>query len=102
MNGQTSRALSRRQKGLTVNQGDARTVRATLADPFQIALEEFGSTNFETFLDHLGRKLVHAILSRIAKDVVDRTAAVSRRAMFTNVLDTPIAKLSMGHNINAL
>jgi hypothetical protein len=83
-----------------VNEGDARSVDAALADAVEVPTQELSSANFQTLFDNLGSKLVHTVLRRVADNVVDGTAAVCRSSVFAYMLDTPIAKLTMGNNIN--
>ena len=85
----------------TVNQGNARTIRAPFADTFEITLKELSTSDLEAFLDNLGSKLVHTVFGSIAENVIDSTATVSRCCVFADVLDTPITKLTVGNNVNA-
>jgi hypothetical protein len=85
---------------LTIDQRHTRAVRTTFADPLQVSIQEFSVTNFETLLDNLGGILIHAVLSSEAQDVVDRTTTISGSTVFTNVLNAPVAKLTMGNHIN--
>lgn len=86
---------------LTVNQWDARTVGTSFAYTLEVTLHKLRTANFETLLDDLGCKLVHAILGGIAKNVVDRTASILRRSVFADMLNAPVSELAMSNNINA-
>lgn len=83
-----------------VDEGDAGTTNAALADTVKVASEKLGTPNLEALLNYLGSKLVHAILGGVADDVVDSPAAVSRGAMLADVLDAPIAKLAVGDDVD--
>lgn len=83
-----------------VDQRDPGTVDAAFADAVQVAGKEIGAANLQTLLNNLGGKLVHAVLGSITDHMVDRPAAVCRGTVFANVLNAPVAKLSVGHNIN--
>jgi hypothetical protein len=84
-----------------VDQGNARTVKATLADAVKVTTKEINTANLEAFLDHLGGELIHAILGGIADDMVNCPAAISWGTVLANVLDAPVSKLAMGNNVNA-
>lgn len=86
---------------LTVNQRHAGTIRASLADTIQIAIEEVGVTNFQALLDDLGSELIHAVFSGEADNVIDGASTVRRVAMLTDVLDAPVAKLAMSDDVDA-
>jgi len=90
--------LSRRP---TINQGDARTIRTSFTDTFEIALQEIRTTDLEAFFDDFGSELVHAILRGIAEDVIDSAATVLGNSMLANMLDAPIAELSVCNDVYA-
>lgn len=83
-----------------INKGNARPVNTAFANPIKVAAKKIRAANFQTFLNNLGGELVHAVLSCIPDDVVDGTASVGRGTMLADVLNTPVAKLTMGNNIN--
>lgn len=83
-----------------VNQRNAGAVAASLANSIKISTQELGTTNLETLLHNLGGKLVGAILGGVPDDVVDGPTAVRGGAVFANVLNAPVAKLAMGHNVD--
>jgi hypothetical protein len=80
---------------------DARTVMTTLTDTIKVSSKEVGAPDFQTFLDNLGCELVHTIFRCISDDMIDRTTAVSRSTVFTDMLDAPVAELTVSDNINA-
>lgn len=75
---------------------------AAFADTLQITFEKFRTADLEALLDDFGSKLVHAILSRVAKHMVNGTGAVLCGSMFADVLDAPIAELTVGDNVNVV
>ena len=87
---------------LTVNEWNAWTIRAAFTHTLKIAFQEVRSTYLQALLNDLGCELVHAILSGITKNVVDSAATVSGEPMLTDMLDAPVAKLSMGDNVDAM
>ena len=96
------RSLYRDNFLLTINQGDARTILTTFADTLQIAFKELRTANLEALFDDFGSKLIHAVFCGIAKHMVNSTGPVLRGPMLTNVLDAPIAELTMGNNVNII
>ena len=85
---------------LTVNQRHAWTILASFADPLKVAIKELITTDLETLLNHLGSILVHAVLSTEAKDMIDSSATISGRTMLANMLDAPVAELTVGDDID--
>lgn len=85
---------------LTINQGHTWAIRATLADAFQVALKEIVATNLEALLDDLGSILVHAVLGGEAKNMVDGAVTIGGSSVLADVLDAPVAKLSVRDDIN--
>jgi len=83
-----------------VDQWNTRTIKTALADAVEIAAEKVDTTNLEAFLNNLGSELIHAILGRIADDMVNCSAAISWRTMLTDVLNAPVAKLAVSNNVN--
>ena len=83
-----------------VDQGDPGSVDAALADAVEIPSKKLGTSNLETLLHNLGCKLIHAVLGSIADDVVNRATTIRRGSMFTDVLDAPVAKLAMSHDVD--
>lgn len=83
-----------------VNQRDASAITTALADTVQVAAEKVSSSNLEAFLNHLGSKLISAVLGCVANNMVNGSAAVGRSAMFANVLDAPVSKLPVSDNVD--
>lgn len=83
-----------------VDQGDAGTVDTALADSIQIAAEELGAPNLEALLDNLGSELVHRVLGGVSNDMIDGSATVCRGTVLADVLDAPVAELTMSHNVD--
>ena len=83
-----------------VNQRDASAIATTLADTVKIPAKKVSASNLQAFLNYLGGKLIGAVLSRVANDVVNGTATVRRTAMFADVLNTPVPKLPVSDNVN--
>ena len=86
---------------LTIDQGNAGTVRTSFANTLEISLQEIGTTNLEAFLDHFGSELIHAVFRGIAKDVINGATTVLGSPVLANVLDAPITELAMRNNVNA-
>lgn len=83
-----------------IDQGYTRAVDTSLTHSVQVANEKFGPANLQALLHDLGGELIHRVLRRVADDVINRTAAVCRGAMLADVLDAPIAKLAMSHDVD--
>lgn len=83
-----------------VNQRNSSPVQAAFTDPVQISTQELAVPNLQTFLHHLGSKLISAVLSGVTNDVINSPATVWRCAMFADVLDTPVSELSMRNDID--
>ena len=86
----------------TIDQWDARPIGTTFTDTLEVSLQKFRSSNFEAFFDNLGSELIHAVLGCIAEDMVDSAASISGSAMLADVLDTPVPKLPMGNDVDAV
>lgn len=83
-----------------INERNSRTVNAALTDSVEVAAQELGTADLETFLHNLRGKLIHAVLGSIANDVVNGPTTVSRCAVFADVLNAPVAKLAVSNDIN--
>ena len=83
-----------------INEWDTWTVGATLADPVKILVKELISSDLETLFNNLGRVLVGAVLGGETKDVIDGATAICWGTVLANVLNTPVAELSMSNDIN--
>lgn len=84
-----------------INERHTRAVSASLANTVKVAVKELGAANLEALLDNLAGKLVHAVLGSEAKDVIDGVVAVRDGAVLADVLDAPVAELTMGDNVDA-
>lgn len=83
-----------------VNQRNARTVETTLADSVKVPAQELGASDLEAFLNDLGSELIHGVLRSVPDDMINGTAAVRRGAMFANMLDAPVSKLAVRHDVD--
>lgn len=83
-----------------VDQRNARTVETTLADSVKVAAKKLGASDLEAFLNDLGSELIHGVLGSVSNDMINGTAAVRRGTMLANMLDAPVAKLTVRHNID--
>jgi len=88
--------------GPTIDQWDAWTISTPFTNTIKITLEEFRAADLQTLLNHFRRKLVHAVFRGVAKDMVDSAATVGRSTVLANMLNAPIAKLTVGDNIDAI
>jgi hypothetical protein len=70
------------------------------SDDSEIAVHEFNPTDLEAFLNNLGSKLVNAVIVGIVKNVVDDTAFVRGGTMLAQVLDTPVAELTVSDKVD--
>ena len=84
-----------------VNQGDARTIVTALTNSIEIATKEVNTTNLEALLNNLGSKLIHAVLRSKANDMINCSAAISWSTVLADVLNTPIAELTVSNNVDA-
>jgi len=83
-----------------VNERDAGPIDTAFGNSIQVATEKFVSSNLQALLNHLGSELIRAVLSSIANDVINCSAAISRGSMLTDVLDAPVAELAVGNNVD--
>lgn len=88
-------------KALTIDQWHAGTVWSTLTDAFQIPIQKFSATNFETFLNNLRCILVHTVLGSEAKNVIDSATTVRSSTMLADMLNAPVPELTMCDDIDA-
>lgn len=84
-----------------VDEWHARTIRAAFADPFKVAVKELIAANLEAFLNDFGGVLIHTVFGSKAEDMANSTATISWSTMLADVLDTPVAKLTVRDDINA-
>ena len=73
----------------------------SLADTVKVAVKEVGAANLEALLDDLAGELVHAVLSGNAENVVNGVVAVGSGAVLADVLDAPVAELTVSDNVDA-
>lgn len=83
-----------------VDQRNARAVEATLADSVEVTAKELGAPDLEAFLNDLGSELIHGVLRSVPDDMINGTAAVRRGTMFANMLDAPVSKLAVCHDVD--
>lgn len=84
-----------------VDQGNAWTIKATLANAIKVATEEFRTTNLEALFNDLRSKLIHAVLRSVTDDVVNGAATISWSTMLADVLNAPVTELSVSNNIDS-
>ena len=83
-----------------VDQWDSGTIVTAFANTIEVTTEKINTTNFETLLNNLGSKLIHAVLRGIADNMINCTAAISRSSMLTDVLNAPVAELAVSNDVN--
>lgn len=83
-----------------VNQGNPSSVTATFTDTVKVATKELGSSNLQTLLNDFRGELISAVLGCVANHMINGSASVRRSAVLTNVLNAPVPKLTMSHNVN--
>lgn len=83
-----------------VNQRDPSTIATTLAHSVQVSAQKISPTNLQTLLNHLRGKLIGTVLGSVSNYMVNGPTAVRRRTVLANVLDAPVSKLAVGHNID--
>lgn len=88
------------QLQLTVYQWHPRPVGTTRADAREVAIQKFRTPYLQAFFDNLRGKLIHAVIDRALKDMLGGATLVMRSAVLANVLDTPVAKLTVGEVID--
>lgn len=75
-------------------------VNASLTHSIKVTAKEFSTADLQTLFNNLGGELVHRVLRGVPNNMVNGSAPVCRGSMLANVLDTPITKLTVGHNVN--
>lgn len=83
-----------------VNERDAWTIRVSSGDNPKITIQKFRTSNLEAFFNNFGSKLVNAVVVGVGQDVVNDTALVWRGAVLAQMLNAPVAELSMGNEVN--
>jgi hypothetical protein len=63
-------------------------------DP-KVTLQEFGTADLETLFHNFGCILIDAVAVGVGENVVDYPAFVGWGTMLAQMLDTPVAKLTM-------
>ena len=86
----------------TIYQWNARTISTSLTDPLEISLKKVRTTNLKALLNHFGGELVHAVFGSVSQDMVNGATTIRRETVLANVLNAPVAKLTMGNDINAV
>jgi len=85
----------------TINQRDAWAVRASFTNSDEVAFQKVRASDLEAFLDDLRSKLIHAVFGGVAEDMIDSATTVRWQPMLADMLNAPVAKLSMSNNIDA-
>lgn len=83
-----------------VDQGNTGSIDSSLADAVKVATQEIATSDLEALLNHLGSILIRAVLSSITNDVINGAAAVGGGSVLTDMLDAPIAELTVGDDVN--
>lgn len=83
-----------------VDEWNARTICTCGGDDAQVPIQELVAADLETFFNDLGGKLIDAVVVGVAQDVIDNAALVRRGAVLAEVLDAPVAELTMSNEIN--
>lgn len=83
-----------------INQWDPSPITTAFTNSVKVASKELSTSNLQAFLDNLRGKLVCAVLGSIPNYVVNGTASIRWSAMLANMLNAPIAELSMRNNID--
>lgn len=73
---------------------------APLANAIKVSAEKLSVPNLEALLHYFGGKLIGAIFCCVSNYVVDGSAAVRGGSMFAYMLDAPVSKLAVSHNVN--
>ena len=84
----------------TVDECHARTFRLSFANDRQVLAKELVAFDLEALLDYLRRVLIDAVVHCTMKDMINRTTHIIWCTMLADVLNTPIAELAMGNEIN--
>jgi hypothetical protein len=83
-----------------VDQRDAWTIRVSRGDDSEVAIQKLDAADLEAFLNHLRRELINAVAVGVCQNMINDTPLVWRRTMLAQMLNTPVAELSMGDKIN--
>lgn len=63
-------------------------------------VQEFSASHLKTLLHDLGSKLIGTVLSGEAENMLDSTTFVSGATVLADVLNAPVAELTMRDNVN--
>lgn len=88
------------QTSLTINQGHSRPVSTARADSREVAIQELCASYLQAFLHNFGGKLIHAVIDGVMDDMLDCATLVMGSAVLTNMLDAPVAELTVSEYIN--
>ena len=83
-----------------VDKRNSGTVCTSSGNDTEVAIQELVTADLETLLNNFGCELIDAVVVRVGQDVVDDTTLVGRRAVLAEVLDTPIAELTMSDEVD--
>lgn len=83
-----------------INQWNSSAVSATFADTIKVATQKLSASDLETFLDNFGGELIGAVLCRVPNHMVNSSASVGRSTVLAYVLNAPVSKLAMSHDID--
>lgn len=84
-----------------IDEWHARTIRTSLAYTVEVTVQELRAADLEALLNNLRGELVHAVLSGVAEDVVDGAAAVGNGTVLADVLNAPVAELTVSDDVDA-
>lgn len=85
---------------LTINQGHPGPVSSTRANSREIAIQEFWASYLQAFLDDFGGKLIHTVIYCPMEDMLGGATLVMGSTVLADVLDTPVAKLTVSEYID--
>lgn len=80
---------------LTINQRHPRSISTTSTHARKITIQKFRAAYLQTFLYNFRGKLVHTVVNCPKKDMFNGAAPIVRGTMLADMLNAPIAKLSM-------
>ena len=83
-----------------VDERDAGTVWSSRGDDTKVAIQKLQAANLQTLLNNFGSKLIDAVIVRVRKDVVDDATLVGGRPMLAEMLNAPVAKLTMSDEVD--
>lgn len=83
-----------------IDERNARAIDSTLTNTIQVPAQKVRTADFQALLNHLGRKLVHAVFSSKANDMVNGTTAVTRGTVLTDMLNAPVSELAVGDDVD--